>query len=74
MYRKYKNGKNFFKILSPDEFEELQVVGSKVVRKRTKAVQYPELLFIQDLLLNFEKIAEDASPEEFDNVQKHAKP
>ena len=73
VYRKYKNGKNLFKILSPDEFEELQVVGSKVILKKTRATQYPELLFVQDMLLNFHPMADESTPEEFDELKDRAK-
>ena len=74
MYRKYKNGKNFFKILNPEEFEELQLVGGKVIHKKNRAAQYPEMLFIQDLLINYQTMADEASPEEFDNLKKLVKP
>jgi hypothetical protein len=73
VYRKYKNGKNFFKISGPEQFEELQVIGSKVLYKKTKAIQYPELLFIQDLLLNYQTNAEEASAEDFDTLKKLVK-
>lgn len=49
-YRKYANGKNFFKIYSPSEFEEVFFIGKKGYRKNFKAEAYPEKLFISDLL------------------------
>jgi hypothetical protein len=73
VYRKYKNGKNFFKISNPLEFEELLVIGSNVRYKKTRAVQYPEILFIQDLLINYQSMADEASVEEFDSLRKLVK-
>jgi len=49
-YRKYPNDKNFFKILSPNTFEELQVVGTKVFFNAVEAKQYPEMVMIASLL------------------------
>lgn len=49
-YRKYPNEKNFFKIVSPHAFEELQIVGSKVLLNEVQAKQYPEMVMIANLL------------------------
>lgn len=50
-YRKYSNNKNYFKILSPDEFEEIQIIGSRRHKRIVKAELYPEKMFVRDLLL-----------------------
>lgn len=50
VYRKYKNGKSYFKILSRYEFEEIQLIGSKKVVTKTKASQLPEMNHIYDLI------------------------
>ena len=57
VYRKYKNNKSYFKIIQPDLFEEIQLIGSKKIVKQTKALQYPEMLFIQDLIFNYTEMA-----------------
>ena len=49
-YRKYSNNINFFKILSPKEFEEIQVIGSKTLHRKVVATQFPEMNLIIDLV------------------------
>lgn len=49
-YRKYSNNKNFFKIISPKEFEEIQVIGSKILHRKVVATQFPEMNLIIDLV------------------------
>lgn len=49
-YRKYINDRNFFKILNDHTFEELQVIGSRVMLATTTATQYPEMVHISSLL------------------------
>jgi len=48
-YRKYSNNKNFFKLISVKEFEEIQVVGSKTLFRKITAIQFPEMNLIADL-------------------------
>jgi transglutaminase/protease-like cytokinesis protein 3 len=50
IYRKLINNKVFYKIIDSKNFEELQCMGSKVKHSQTTAIQYPELLLIQDLI------------------------
>jgi len=57
-YRRYKNRLSYFKILSPVEFEEIKIVGEKRVKQHVVAGQYPEKVFINDLLFNFAGFAE----------------
>jgi hypothetical protein len=70
IYRKYKNGKNYFKILNEAEFEELQLVGASVFYKKTTARQFPERLFIRDLLLAYNDMAVASSEEEFEKIRQ----
>lgn len=49
-YRKLSNDKTFYKILSDRLFEEVQLMGTKVLRYSVEAKQYPEILKIQDML------------------------
>ena len=65
-YRKYANNKNFFKISSPVEFEEIQVIGSRHTRRRVTATQFPEKNFIIDLVLAKEENIVKISREEFE--------
>lgn len=70
VYRKYKNNKTYFKIIHPRLFEEIQLIGSKKVIKQTEAKLYPEVLFVNDLVLNYEDRAEVISQEEYDSVKE----
>ncbi|MCE3294559.1 MAG: hypothetical protein K0R65_273 [Crocinitomicaceae bacterium] len=50
IYRKLSNSRAFYKINSPDEFEEIQVLGSKRFHYTHQARQYPEKLKIMDMI------------------------
>lgn len=65
VYRKYKNNKSYFKIIQPNVFEEIQVIGSKKVIKQIEAKLYPEVLFVKDLILNFQSMADEISEKEY---------
>jgi hypothetical protein len=69
VYRKYKNNKTYFKIIHPRLFEEIQLIGSKKVIKQTEAKLYPEVLFVNDLLLNYGEMAVEISKDEYDLVK-----
>jgi hypothetical protein len=57
IYRKYKHGRNYFKINSKNQFEEFQIIGSKKIHHVIDAKQFPELNFIIDLIkINFNEI------------------
>ena len=51
-YRKYSNDKSFFKILSPDTFEELQIIGENYSLLQFKATILPDRNLIADMLEN----------------------
>jgi len=65
VYRKYKNNKSYFKIIQPNKFEEIQIIGSKKIVKQTEAKQYPEMVFIRDLVFNYAEMAVEISEEEY---------
>jgi len=69
VYRKYKNNKSYFKILDARNFEELQIVGAKVFLNKIKAISFPEINFIHDLLFNFLEMAEEISEGEFEEIK-----
>ena len=54
-YRKYPNGKTYFKIISPTEWEEIQVVGSKYILHQFKVKILPDRNYIHDLTFDYEK-------------------
>ena len=69
-YRKYKNGKSYFKIINPRSFEEVQLIGSKRIVRETVALRYPEITFITDLLLNYSEMAEKITEAEYLSIKK----
>jgi hypothetical protein len=70
VYRKYKNNKSYFKIIQPKLFEEIQIIGSKKIIKEVEAKQFPEMLFISDLLSNYSQMADEISEEEYLRVKE----
>ncbi|MBL4704919.1 MAG: hypothetical protein JKY54_10375 [Flavobacteriales bacterium] len=49
-YRKYSNDKGFFKVISLEEFEEIQLIGSKAIRSDFLAKTFLDRYLIQDML------------------------
>jgi hypothetical protein len=49
-FRKTSDSKNYYKILSENEFIQIQRIGSKLKKYYFKVDKYPELLFIKDML------------------------
>jgi len=68
VYRKYKNGKSYFKIFSRNEFEEIQIVGSKKIINTVKAKQFPEMNLIHDLVYD-RAIAIEINAGEYEQVK-----
>ncbi len=70
VYRKYKNGRNYFKILNARSFEEVQFIGAKPQVRQVQASQFPEFAFIRDLVLDYGAMAEAITVEEYEAVRK----
>lgn len=70
LYRKYTNNETYFKILSENEFEEIQKVGDKVLIYHIEAIQFPEKLRIKDMIDCREKIWIELSEEEYEQTKK----
>lgn len=49
-YRKYSNNRNFFKISSASEFEEISFIGSKAIVRQHRATILPDRNLVHDLL------------------------
>lgn len=49
-YRKLSNDKVYYRIIDDRNFDEIQIIGSKAQLRNIKAMQYPEILRIQDML------------------------
>jgi hypothetical protein len=69
VYRKYKNNKSYFKIIQANLFEEIQLIGSKKVLKQTEAKQYPEMVFIRDLVLDYSEMALEITEDEYLSIK-----
>jgi hypothetical protein len=69
VYRKYKNNKSYFKIINPRLFEEIQVIGSRNKVKQIEVKIYPEMSFLRDLILNYGKMADEITKEEYELVR-----
>ena len=50
IYRKLNNNRSIYKVADSKSFEEIQIIGTKRCYQLIEANQYPELLFIQDLI------------------------
>jgi len=50
MYRKMANGKSLYKIISDNQFIEIQYIGSKYFVKYFKISQYPDMLFLKEVV------------------------
>ena len=71
-YRKYSNGKSYFKILSHEEFEEIQVAGNTKVLYHFKAKILPDRNYIYDLTFNYREHWEVCDKEEYEALKKMA--
>ena len=63
-YRKLSNNKSFYKIHSENSFEELQLLGSSVMKMIINATKYPEIMRIKDMI-DCEPPFEMSTAEEF---------
>ena len=52
VYRKYPNNKNYFKIISAAEFEEVQVLGNRYTLHVIQSKILPDRNFISDMINN----------------------
>ncbi len=66
-YRKYKNNKHFFKIISIDEFEEISFIGNKAIVTNHIAKILPDRNLIADLLNDIGNTAELSTQEEYES-------
>lgn len=68
-YRKLPNNKAFYRINSNRDFDEVQVLGTKVLRYHHDAKQYPEILRIM-AMLDCEEPFIQAGHNEFDGYNE----
>jgi hypothetical protein len=65
IYRKYKNNKSYFKIISKEEFEEIQVLGNTYTLHHFKVKILPDRNLIEDLSINYEAHCDIISEKEY---------
>ncbi|HQQ94024.1 MAG TPA: hypothetical protein PLQ93_05680 [Bacteroidia bacterium] len=70
VYRRYKNGKTYFKIVNPKLFEEVQLIGNRKIVKQLEARLFPERRFVHDMVYNYSAMAEAISEEEYLSVRE----
>jgi hypothetical protein len=70
VYRKYKNNRHYFKIISNNCFEEVQLIGSKFTVRQIKATQLPEFNHIYDLVYNYKDFGEDINEAEYLKIKE----
>lgn len=68
-YRAYKNLKNYFCFYSETEWEEIQILGSKIIVNKKAAEILPDRFFVRDLLINENGFALVISAEEYERVK-----
>ncbi len=68
VYRKYPHNRTFFKVLSPEEFEELQIIGHHFSIHHIKAKILPDRNFIYDLIFDYKRNWEEITETEY--IQK----
>jgi len=73
VYRKYKNSRSYFKIINPLLFEEIQLLGSKKIIKKTEAKLFPEKNFIYDMVFNYIEMADEIGEEEYERIKGEIK-
>ena len=54
-YRKYSNGKAYFKVLSTAKFEEIQLIGNSKTIRLFEVNILPDRNYIHDLTFNYSK-------------------
>ncbi len=68
-YRKYKNNKHFFKIISENKFEEISFIGTKVIVTSHLAKILPDRNLIADLLYD-SNVADLSTQQEYESYLK----
>lgn len=68
IHRKYPNEKHFFRIRSETAFDELYIMGSRYALYAKEAKNYPDRLFILDMIEMKDGNWEASSEEEFEEI------
>ncbi|MCB0410492.1 MAG: hypothetical protein KDD29_09760 [Flavobacteriales bacterium] len=69
VFRKYKNQKSFFKIISQTEFEEIKLFGAKGELHSFSAKILPDRNYIYDMLYNYTDYWDESDENEFNLIK-----
>lgn len=69
-YRKYKNNKSFFCILSEKEWEEIQLIGTKALLYRFEVKIMPDRNFLEDMTWEFHENWDKIEEEEYRKMKE----
>ena len=72
-FRKYRNGKAYFKIISPTEWEEVQIIGEKHILHQFTVNIMPDRNFIYDLTFDYKRNWLEINEDEYLLYWKDAK-
>jgi hypothetical protein len=67
-YRKYLNNKAYFKIISDKEWEEKQLMGSKVIINRFKVNIMPDRNYLYDMTFDYQNNWMKIDQTEYDSI------
>lgn len=71
-YRKYANNRGYFKINSADEWEEIQLIGTKIIVNNYKANIFPDKNYINDLTFDYQNNWIKIEAKEYEAVKNAA--
>ena len=71
VYRKYKNGKNYFKITSVATMQEVRLIGKYFQIQDFEATIHPDRVLIQDLLNAYQAFADSITEKEYEDMIEH---
>lgn len=71
-YRKYPHGRTYFKVISPDEWEEIHIMGNKYTIHQFKATILPDRNYIYDLTFGYEAHWLKIDAEEYETIRSKA--
>lgn len=68
VYRKYKNGKNYYKITSVATMQELRLIGKYFQIQDFEATIHPDKVLINDLLTEYNSFADAITEKEYEDM------
>jgi hypothetical protein len=71
LYRKYSDNKSFFKIVSPQQFQEIKIIGNKYSIIDIEAKILPERNYISDLIVNDQGFWQETNELEYERMLKY---